>query len=107
MNAQWKIAQLDCYPEFEGHADVVFTAHWRVEATDGDYNASVYGTIGLTLDTKSPYTPYADLTEEQVVGWVKDAMGNEQVLAIGENLANQIADQKNPKVVSPALPWTV
>ena len=105
INGTWKVVQLDCYPEKDGETDVVFTVHWRAEAQDGDYNASVYGSIGLTLDGKSTFTPYAELTEGQVINWVKDAMGNEQVTAIGANLLQQIEDQKNPKVVSPVLPW--
>ena len=38
---------------------------------------------------------------------VKDAMGAETVAAHEAAVAQQIADQKNPPVVSPKLPWTV
>ena len=102
---EWNISQLDCYPEFEGKADVVFTAHWNVSAVDGDYNGYAYGSVGLTLDPEAAYTPYAELTKDQVVGWVKAALGEETVAATEANVAQQIEDKKNPKVVSPALPW--
>lgn len=101
----WHIAALDCYPEYEGHTDVVFTAHWRMDGTDGDHTAGVYGSVGLTLDPEATYTPYADLTEAQVVGWVKDALGEEQVEAYEANVAAQIDALVNPPVVTPALPW--
>lgn len=101
----WHIAALDCYPEYEGHTDVVFTAHWRCDGTDGEYTAGVYGSVGLTLDPDAPFTPFADLTEAQVVGWVKDALGEEQVAAYEANIDKQIADQINPPVVNPPLPW--
>lgn len=102
----WTIAQLDCYPEYDGETGVVFTAHWRLTGVDGEHTGSVYGTVGLTLDPEAPFTPYADLTQDQVVGWVKDALGEEQVAAYEANIDKQIADQINPPVVTPALPWS-
>lgn len=101
----WSIAQLDCYPEHEGHSDVVFTAHWRLTGVDGEYTGSVYGTVGLTLDPDADFTPFADLTEAQVIGWVQDAMGEETVAAHEANVAQQIADQIDPPIVRPTLPW--
>ena len=101
----WNIQQLDCYPELDGDTDVVFTVHWQLNGTDGTYNGSVYGTVGVTLDPDAPFTPYADLTEAQVIGWVQTALGEEQVAAYEANVAQQIADQANPPVVTPPLPW--
>ena len=102
----WTVTAMDCYPEAEGETDVVFTVHYTLSATDGTYNGSVYGTVGVTYTAGSPYTAYADLTEAQVVGWVKDALGPEQVASYEANVATQIADQANPPVVTPPLPWS-
>jgi hypothetical protein len=96
---------MDAYPEYEGNADVVFTVHWTLNATDGEHVGSVYGSVGLTLDPEATYVPYANLTEAQVIGWVQAALGEEQVAAYEANVAEQIANQINPPVVSPALPW--
>lgn len=101
----WKIQQLDCYPEVDDETDVVFTIHWRLNGKDGNYEGSVYGTQGVTVDPDAPFTPYADLTETQVIGWLKDALGEEQVVSFEAAVAEQIANQKNPPVVTPPLPW--
>jgi hypothetical protein len=101
----WVIQQMDCYPQAEGQTDVVFMVHWRVNATSGTYNATSYGTQGITYVAGSPYTPYAQLTQAQVIGWVQDAMGSEQVANIETALATNIANQINPPVVMPPLPW--
>jgi hypothetical protein len=101
----WVIEQMNCYPTYESQTDVVFNVHWRANATDGTYNATSYGTVGVTYEAGSPYTPYADLTQAQVVGWVQDAIGPEQVVSIEAELATNIANQVNPPVISPALPW--
>ena len=102
----WAVVQMDAYPEQDGETDVVFTVHWTLSATDGTYNGSVYGSVGVTLDEGSTFTPYAELTEAQVVGWVQTALGAEQVAAYEANVAEQIANQINPPVVTPPLPWS-
>lgn len=101
----WAVVQMDAYPEYEGNADVVFTVHWTLNATDGEHTGGVYGSAGLTLDPEATYVPYAELTKEQVVGWVHDALGAEQVVAFETSAADQIAVQRNPPVVTPNLPW--
>ena len=103
----WVIEQMDCYPQAEGQTDVVFTVHWRVNATNGTYSATSYGTVGVTYVAGTPYTPYSQLTQSQVVGWVQMALGPEKVASIEANLATNIANQANPPVVTPPLPWNV
>ena len=97
---------MDAYPEYEGEPDVVFTVHWRLDGTDGTYAGSVYGSQGITLVEGATFTPYADLTEAQAIGWVQSAMGAEQVASYEANVAHQIEDQIDPPVVTPPLPWS-
>jgi len=101
----WAVQQMDAYPEADGETDVVFNVHWTLTGTDGTYTGSVYGTQGVSLDPAAPFTPYANLTEAQVLGWVQDAMSTEQVVSYEANVAQQIADQIAPPVVTPPLPW--
>lgn len=102
----WAVVQMDCYPELDGDTDVVFTVHWTLNGTDGTYAGSVYGSVGVTLDPDAPFTPYASLTQAQVIGWVQDALGEEQVASYEANVAQQIENQINPPVVTPPLPWS-
>ena len=101
----WAVVQMDAYPEADGETDVVFNVHWTITGTDGEYTGYVYGSQGVPLDPDAPFTPYADLTQEQVIGWVQDAMGAEQAAAYEANVAQQIENQINPPVVTPPLPW--
>ena len=107
ITTTWVIEQMNCYPTYDNQTDVVFTVHWRANATDGTYNATVYGTVGVTYEAGTPYTPYANLTQDQVIGWVQAAMGPEQVASTEASLATNIANQVNPPVVTPPLPWSV
>jgi hypothetical protein len=101
----WAVAQMDCYPEEDGEMDVVFNVHWTLAGTEAGFIGYVYGTQGVSLDPAATFTPYADLTEAQVIGWVQAAMGAEQVAAYEANVAEQINNQIVPPVVTPPLPW--
>ena len=99
----WTVTQMDCYPQAEGQTDVVFTVHWTCSGTDGTYNGSVYSTCNVTYEAGTPYTPYDQLTQDQVLGWIW-AGGVDQASAEAA-VQTQIDNQINPPVTSPALPW--
>jgi len=102
----WAINQMDCYPEYDNETDVVFNVHWTLTGVDGVYRGKVYGAQAVPLNSGAPFTSFADLTEEQVIGWVQAAMGEEVVAGYEANVAQQIADQLNPPVTNPPLPWS-
>jgi hypothetical protein len=105
VNYKWVIEQMTCYPTYEEQTDVVFTVYWRVNATENGFTASNYGSQGVEYVAGSPYTPYAQLTQDQVVNWVQTAMGQKMVESILANLATNLQNQINPPVVTPPLPW--
>ena len=92
----WTVTAMDCYPQEGGNTDVVFTVHWTCSGTDGTYNGSVYSTQGVTYTVGSPFTPYDEVTQTMMVGWLQDAMGTEAVAATEAAVAAQIEAQKNP-----------
>jgi hypothetical protein len=94
----WTISQMDRLTS-DGF---VVTVHYNVSATDGTYSASTYGTVGYQEQPGETYTPYADLTEAQVVGWVQNSLGKDTVEA---SLQSQINAQINP-VQESGLPWS-
>ena len=101
MTIEWKIEQMDR----QTSNGLVTTVHWRANATEDSYSATSYGSVGLTAGQS--LIPFADLTKEVVIGWVKDKLGTEQVTAVEESLAAQIEAQKEP-VSASGLPaaWT-
>ena len=79
----------------------VTTAHWTCSDVDGEFSGSTYGSIGFDGEL---VTPYEQLTEEVVIGWVKAAMGEETVAAHETAVAAQIAQAKAP-AVAVGTPW--
>ena len=79
----------------------VTVVHWTAQSTDGVYQASAYGSIGLDGEVA---TPFKDLTPEVVTQWVKDHFGPEKVQEITTALEEQIEQQRAPKTAA-GLPW--
>lgn len=98
----WTVTAMDCYPQENSETDVVFTVHWTCAGTDGTYNASVYSTCSVPTP-EGAFTPYADLTQEQVLGWIW-ANGVDQAVTEAA-VEQQIQALINPTVVTPPLPW--
>lgn len=95
----WNVSQL----ERETSDGYVFTVHYTVNAKDDTYSAGAYGSLGLERP-EGDLIPYADLTEEIVVGWVKDNFGDEKVAEIEAALQSQLDEQRTPSKAS-GTPW--
>ena len=94
----WHIANL----ERETADGFVMTAHYTVTAEDGTYSSGAYGSLGFERPDK--LIPFADLTEELVIGWVQDAFGAEKVTEILAALQAQLDEQRHPSKAS-GMPW--
>jgi len=100
MAVTWNISTLERNTD-----NGVVVAHWRATDVDGDHLGSSYGTCGFTPDASADgYVAYDNLTEENVIGWVKGSMGEEAVTGVEDSIAAQIADSKAP-AISVGTPW--
>ena len=95
MNITYTIAQLDR----QTSDGLVTTAHWRVDAVNGEHTAGSYGTVGFERGTS--FTAYDSLTEAQVIEWVKDKLDVEVIEA---GLQAQIDAKKAPTTAT-GVPW--
>ena len=103
ITLNWIIERLLVKPTEGSLTDVVITADWRCNGTDGTYSGTCYGSSSFAPPSGSGFTPYEDLTQEQVLGW---CFGNGvDQKAIEANVTQQINDQINPPVIAPPLPW--
>ena len=98
----WNCKTVDVHPQEEGQTDVVYNVHWIVTGVDGDYSTTNIGTQTLLvpLIEGGTFIPFEDLTNEIVVGWTKEAIGQDEVDQIETSIASQIEDQKNPVSVT-------
>jgi hypothetical protein len=98
----WIIERLLVKPTEGTLTDVVITADWRCNGTQDNYSGTCYGSASFAPPSEN-FTPYEDLTEQQVLGWCF-ANGVDKT-AIEANVTAQINDQINPPIIAPPLPW--
>lgn len=103
----WAIKQLFTVPQEAGHTDVVVQATWLLTGVEDIYSAEIGGGSQFTLQQGEGFTPYDQLTEQQVVDWVQQSLTPEGVEAMQNNVAMRIEQQKNPPPTPTPqpLPW--
>jgi len=98
----WIIERLLVKPTEGTYSDVVITADWRCNGSQDQYSGTCYGSASFAPPTEN-FTPYEDLTQDQVLGWCFSNGVNKT--AIEANVSAQIENQINPPVIAPPLPW--
>ena len=105
-NFQWVISQLNCAVESEGLPNVINTIHWRYNATkveeDKTYFAETYGASSVAQPNPQNFTPYEDVTEQEIINWLEQILPIE---AMQSSLEANINLQINPVEVTLPLPW--
>jgi len=103
----WNCKTVDAYPTYSGEADVVYNVHWRVTAVSDQvdpegnaYQASAIGTQVLNTEDITDFIPFDQLTNDQVVQWVKGTMGEENVNNLENSLQSQIDNLITPTSVT-------
>ena len=106
MTILWIIERLLVKRTEGSETNVVITADWRcngfVQSPTEAYSGTCYGSCSFQPPT-GEFTPYEDLTQEQVLGWCYE--NGVDKTAIEANVSLQIENQINPPVVTLPLPW--
>jgi hypothetical protein len=106
MTTDWVISAMECRVHEENMDDVVIIVHWRYQARElheeKEYFAETYGATSVGMPDPETFTPYDQLTKEQVVGWLEEELDVEQMNAsLQENINLQI----NPVTVTLPPAW--
>ena len=100
---KWTFSAFDCKVDENGLQDVVTTVHWRYRGTDKDgVTYEIYGAQAVGEPNPDAFTPYPDISEEQVIGWMESVMDMEEMQ---KNIAEQIYLIKNPVNVTLPPPF--
>lgn len=107
---KYSVNQLECYPTYESQTDVVFNVTWSYRGVNANgVGSSRGGKTEVTYVAGAPFTPFAKLTEDQVLGWVTPTITAEQQADMEAQIAGdidwQIQQQNANNPVSPPLPW--
>jgi hypothetical protein len=103
MTANWIIETLYVRPAEAGLTNVVVTANWRCNGSQGQYAGTCYGSTTFEAPDPQAFTPYSDLTQDDVLNWVFNS-GVDKA-GVEANVQQQIDNQINPPILTPPLPW--
>ena len=110
------ISSLERAVSLDGLSDVIQTVHWRYRGTnENGVTAETYGATSIGEPNPQDFTPWDEVTEEDVKGWleaimsvlpeveegVEPAIGSDttQLEKMQENLESQIALLANPVTI--------
>lgn len=100
----YKIKEIETAPSLDGLTDVVTRVRFTYTGVDTEsgLSGSFQGATPLPLPDSGTFTPLSNLTEAEVIEWVKIAhpVGHMQ-----EQVQKEIDKQITPKYVSTPLPW--
>jgi hypothetical protein len=101
----WSIDWMQTSNEkINGFTDVVLSAGWRCTGIDGEVSSSENGSVAFPQPREGgAYTPYAELTIDQVLGWVWDNGVDKD--AIEAFVPAQVESPINQSTSTPLLPW--
>lgn len=104
----WKILELRVRNEGP-NLNAVVQSFWQKIGTDEDGNEGIFdGATPFSASNVPPgeFIPFEDLTEEIVLGWIKNNIENSDGYEthINSVILNQINKKKNPIEEKP-LPW--
>lgn len=107
MQYDWIITTLWVKPTEGSLTDVVITAAWICRGTQEHngktYTADVYNTCSFAPPDPTNFINFKQLTLAEVLNWIYASGVDKQVTE--EAVAQKIADQINPPVIMPPLPW--
>lgn len=93
--------------EVNGNPDTVTQVNFKVTATDGTHTVEMPNVVELKPVAGAPFIPFVQLTEQQVIEWVKAAMPAERIARFEQMLNQRLAMKANPPAmpVVKAAPW--
>ena len=104
---QWYLTAVDSDTYKEKQLDGVDEKdNIKYKEVDVPWSVRREGTLSKLQESES-FTAFADLTETQVIGWVKNILGTSSVASIEKNTKSVLESKKTPSQ-APAkkdLPW--
>ena len=100
----WKISGLKMAPSLDGLTDVVTNVQFEYTGTDSDSSESgtFNGAIPIGNPNPDQFTPLADLTENEVIGWVQSIYNMDHP---NEVILKQINGKITPTDNDAPMPW--
>ena len=97
------ITKMYTMPQVDGQTDVVVNVQFIVSGVDGQYAAEIGGNQQCTLTPGQAFTPYDQLTQDQVIGWLDPQMISNLQACVQGQINSMITPPVSP--TNQTLPW--
>ena len=101
------ITGMEAYPIKDSVPLYVFRVYWNYEGKDSSFSTAMQGSTDVPTSDPQSATPYDQLTQEQVMGWVQTYTPSWMWAEYTDKITAWITAQYTPSVVNPPLPWSV
>jgi len=103
----WQIMSMDVVPSVQNQTNVVCNVNWICSVGNSSTSeiASISDTTSIPYVQQNQFTLFSNLNETQVIDWVKNILGENQVLATYSFLDSLLERKINPSTLTPKLPW--
>ena len=100
------ITGMEAYPVKDGVPLYVFRVYWNYEGKDEKFSTAMQGSTDVPTSDPQSATPYDQLTQEQVMGWVQTYTPSWMWEEYTDKITAWITAQYTPATLNPPLPWS-
>lgn len=97
------ISSMRAYKQIDGEANVVFSISWNLVGTENGCTSFCSATTNVPYTAGQSFTPYADLTQAQVLAWIDQYTPLAQMQSYQNTVAFSLQQQQQQE--TPTLPW--
>ena len=97
------VTQMYTLPQEAGQTDVVVNVNYLITGVSGAYTADIGFNQQFTIQQGEAFTPYAQLTQAQVIGWADPQTVSNMQACVQGQIDSMITPPVSP--TSQALPW--
>jgi len=98
-----KINALEAYRNIDGETNVVFSISWNLVGEENGYSTTCPASTYVPYTAGQPFTPYEELTQEQVDAWIDQYTPLAQMQQYQNTVSFSLQQQQSQEI--PPLPW--
>lgn len=100
----WEIHRLES-KTVNGNSDSVCLVHWaKIAIAEDDTRTRFCGATPISSEGTTNFTAYENLTETQVIEWVKAAISTSEMTDINKFLEEGLEEARNRQIIK-SNPW--
>lgn len=91
MEYNWNTLEVEVFNSLDGNKDVVYNVKYEILISENGTGVALLKEQELEVSSITEFIPFEDLTNEIVIGWVKNVLGESGV----ENAQQEAAELLN------------